>query len=131
MYIDTPAPFVAVIGKGLKKRDLPLEGNTLDIFARLIRRARENSTLCVSPFDSKGLGYRWRCDRERLEIPADIRLHDLRHDFISVLANSGTPLPVVQRLAGHTQLATTATYIHDDPAALRAAMAARSDGVHE
>lgn len=129
VHLDTPAPFVDVVGKGLKKRILPLEGLVLDIFARLVRVARENNTLRVCPLSSDAIGHRWDRDRTRLELPRSVRLHDLRHDFISTLANSGTPLPVVQRLAGHTQLATTAMYIHDDPAALRAAMIDRSIGV--
>ncbi len=129
VHLDTPAPFVAVLGKGLRKRNLPLEGLALEIFARLLRRAREANTLRVCPVSGRSINTHWLRDRKRLELPDDIRIHDLRHDFVSVLANGDTPLPVVQRLAGHTQLATTALYIHDDPVALRAAMRARSDGV--
>jgi integrase len=50
-----------------------------------------------------------------------VRLHDLRHTHASILASLGLSLPIIGRLLGHTQPATTARYAHlmDDP--LRAA----------
>lgn len=51
----------------------------------------------------------------------DVRVHDLRHTFASILASSGASLPLIGALLGHTQAATTHRYAHlfDDP--LRAA----------
>jgi integrase len=50
-----------------------------------------------------------------------VRLHDMRHQYASMLASAGLSLPIIGRLLGHTQAATTARYAHlfDDP--LRAA----------
>jgi integrase len=47
----------------------------------------------------------------------DARIHDLRHSFASVLASSGHSLPIIGRLLGHSQAATTQRYAHlqDDP----------------
>jgi integrase len=47
----------------------------------------------------------------------DVRLHDLRHTYASVLASAGLSLPVIGALLGHTQPGTTARYAHlfDDP----------------
>jgi len=39
-------------------------------------------------------------------------LHDLRHTFASYAAGEGVSLPVIGRLLGHTQPATTARYAH-------------------
>ncbi len=49
------------------------------------------------------------------------RIHDLRHTYASILASAGLSLPIIGRLLGHTQAATTHRYAHlfDDP--LRAA----------
>ena len=38
------------------------------------------------------------------------RLHDLRHTYASHLVSSGLGLPIVGRLLGHTQVATTQRY---------------------
>jgi integrase len=48
---------------------------------------------------------------------AELRLHDLRHSFASVLASAGHNLPLIGALLGHTQAATTHRYAHllDDP----------------
>jgi integrase len=42
----------------------------------------------------------------------DVRVHDLRHNYASVLANSGHGLPVIGRLLGHSSTAVTARYAH-------------------
>jgi integrase len=41
-----------------------------------------------------------------------VRLHDLRHSFASVGAGSGMSLPLLGKLLGHTQAATTQRYAH-------------------
>ena len=58
----------------------------------------------------------WAEIRTRAGI-ADVRVHDLRHSYASQLASAGLGLPVIGRLLGHTQAATTARYAHlsDDP----------------
>jgi len=48
----------------------------------------------------------------------DVRLHDLRHSFAAVGASAGMSLPIIGKLLGHSQQATTARYAHiaDSPA---------------
>jgi len=43
---------------------------------------------------------------------SDVRIHDLRHTFASIGAGMGLSLPLLGRLLGHTQAATTARYAH-------------------
>lgn len=51
-----------------------------------------------------------------------VRIHDLRHSFASVGASSGMGLPIIGKLLGHRETATTARYAHlaDDPVRLAA-----------
>lgn len=44
-----------------------------------------------------------------------IRVHDLRHFYISQLVRAGIPLRAVQELAGHSTLSMTARYAHLAP----------------
>ncbi|MBM6593722.1 tyrosine-type recombinase/integrase [Microvirga pudoricolor] len=50
-----------------------------------------------------------------------VRLHDLRHTHASFGAGSGMGLPIIGKLLGHTQSATTARYAHLDADPLRRA----------
>lgn len=42
----------------------------------------------------------------------DVRIHDLRHSYASVGAGIGLSLPMLGKLLGHTQAATTERYAH-------------------
>lgn len=48
-----------------------------------------------------------------------IRLHDLRHSFVSNLVAAGVDLRTVQELAGHRSIQTTMNYAHLRPGALK------------
>ncbi len=50
-----------------------------------------------------------------------VRLHDLRHSFASVGAGASLGLPIIGKLLGHTQAATTARYSHLDADPMRRA----------
>jgi integrase len=47
------------------------------------------------------------------------RIHDLRHAFASIAVSSGKSLPIIGKILGHTQTATTSRYAHlsDNPVA--------------
>jgi len=63
----------------------------------------------------EGLRGVWERAKRRAGLPADLRVHDLRHSFASALANAGTPLNEIGTVLGHTQLATTSRYAHHSP----------------
>ncbi len=50
--------------------------------------------------------------------------HSLRHTFVSLSANAGVPLPVVQSIVGHCSTAMTRHYYHENETVLRSAVAA-------
>lgn len=51
-----------------------------------------------------------------------VRLHDLRHSFASFGAGASLGLPIIGKLLGHTQAATTHRYAHLDADPLRRAV---------
>jgi integrase len=53
----------------------------------------------------------WHTARTKAGL-ADVRMHDLRHSFASLLINNGRTLYEVQHILGHTQAKTTARYAH-------------------
>ena len=54
----------------------------------------------------------------------DVGFHSLRHTFVSLSANAGAPLAVVQAIVGHSNPAMTRHYFHESEAALQSAVAA-------
>ncbi len=51
-----------------------------------------------------------------------LRLHDLRHSFASIGAGASLGLPIIGKLLGHSQPATTARYAHLDADPMRRAV---------
>jgi len=71
----------------------------------------------VRPANS--LGKNWERVREAAGLPA-VRVHDLRHTLASFLVARGASLPVIGRVLGHTNAATTQRYAHLQTDPLRA-----------
>ncbi len=67
----------------------------------------------------------WRSIRKAAGLD-DVRMHDLRHAFASVAASCGLGLPIIGKMLGHTQAATTHRYAHlaSDPVKAAAAVVA-------
>lgn len=58
-----------------------------------------------------------------------LRIHDLRHSYASVAAGAGLGLPIIGKLLGHSQPATTARYAHLADHPLRTAAALIADEI--
>jgi integrase len=67
--------------------------------------------------DAKGKPVLDRKGNPRTEFQPNVRIHDIRHSFASILVSAGASLPLIGQMLGHTQVQTTQRYAHlfDDP----------------
>jgi integrase len=61
----------------------------------------------------------WLRVQRDAELP-DVRIHDLRHTFASLLVSGGASLEMIGKLLGHSQMQTTQRYAHLMDSPLRA-----------
>lgn len=61
----------------------------------------------------------WAGIKDAAQLP-DVRLHDLRHTFASLLVSRGASLEMIGKLLGHSQMRTTQRYAHLLDSPLRA-----------
>lgn len=98
---------------------VPLSAPARALLAELRRKADNDAEFV---FPSRFGGHRveikktWHAACKAAKI-VGANAHDLRHTYASVLASSGHSLPIIGRLLGHSQAATTQRYSHlqDDP----------------
>ena len=71
----------------------------------------------VPLLDKKGKPVLDRRGNPRTEFQPNVRIHDIRHSFASILVSAGASLPLIGQMLGHTQVQTTQRYAHlfDDP----------------
>ncbi len=124
--------FVSVMGKGSKRRLVPLGEAACAACERYIRESRmvlasHSSQLDDSLFLSRngeGMSRQaiWQMIKKRAlqaGIARSIRPHMLRHSFATHLLEGGADLRSVQMMLGHSDLATTEIYTHVDQSMLR------------
>lgn len=70
----------------------------------------------------------WESIRNRAGLQG-LRLHDLRHTYASYGAGSGLGLPILGKLMGHREAATTQRYAHLDSDPLRRAASEIADKI--
>jgi integrase len=109
--------------KQKKTHTVPLSDAACQLLGRMQDEADDGA---VYLFPARRTPYRldiddaWAALRKATGV-ADLRLHDLRHTYASVLASAGLSLPVIGALLGHATPVTTARYAHLFPDVQRAA----------
>ena len=123
-HVDLAARTLLVpLSKSGKPRTIVL-GSSAIALLRSIGRTDGNPYVFPSPLTgrpSPSLWFPWQRIRTRARL-ADVRLHDLRHSFASVLVNRGISLYVVQQLLGHLHVRATERYSHVMPHTLAQAV---------
>jgi integrase len=108
-------------GQGGRRKVINLNGAAVEILKR-----RANKTDWVFPKPAPYHGpmetprHAWRAVLKRAKFD-DLRIHDLRHTFASLLIKDGHSLAFVQKALGHSRPEVTARYAHLKDEATRAA----------
>lgn len=74
-------------------------------------------------FHAAGIVTSVKVEGRKWKVP-EATFHSLRHTFVSLSANAGVPLHIVQSIVGHESTAMTRHYYHENEKALRQAVAA-------
>lgn len=96
-----------------KPRHVPLSDGVMSLLSTMPRNLKSDYVF-ANPKTNKpfvSIFAAWDTARKKVGL-ADVRIHDLRHSFASLLINSGRSLYEVQKLLGHTQIKTTQRYAH-------------------
>ncbi len=121
-YVDFERGMMHLPDSKTGKKTLYLSAPTLEVLSGL---PRVEGNPHIIPGDKPGapradLKKPWSAIRKAAELEG-VRIHDLRHSFASVGAGASLGLPVIGKLLGHSQPATTARYAHLDADPLRKA----------
>ncbi|MBR1836257.1 MAG: tyrosine-type recombinase/integrase [Kiritimatiellae bacterium] len=91
-------------------------------FCRLVKRVFE-----AAGIETQGETGRTNPKSGTTRKAVEVGFHSLRHTFVSLCANAGVPLHIVQAIVGHSNAAMTQHYFHVSDDALRGAVAALPD----
>ncbi|MGI9357261.1 MAG: tyrosine-type recombinase/integrase [Rhizobiaceae bacterium] len=97
---------------------IPLGDAAIDVLQKIPRELDSPFVFPGSGNEGHLMGLQKIWERIRAKADLDsLRLHDLRHHFLSVGASSGESLYILGKLAGHKRPETTQRYAHlaDDP----------------
>jgi len=101
------------MSKSGKARHVPLSDGALTVLSTMPRNLKTDHVFANPQTDKPyvSIFVAWNTARKHAGL-ADVRMHDLRHSFASLLINSGRTLYEVQHILGHTQVKTTQRYAH-------------------
>ena len=125
-YVDLQRGLLLLPDSKTGRKAIILNGPAIEILNKLPR-----VDSYVIPSDIEGqprhdLNKPWKLISTRSELTG-VRIHDLRHTHASCGAGAGFGLPIIGKLLGHSQPATTARYAHLDNDPLRRASNAIAD----
>ena len=122
-WIDAPAGELHVLGKGRKRRSVPVGAPALQalqawLAVRDTLAAPGESALFIGRLGTRltapQLRNRLKLITQRAGLPTHVHPHMLRHSFASHLLQSSSDLRGVQELLGHAHITTTQVYTRLD-----------------
>jgi integrase/recombinase XerC len=114
---------IRVLGKGNKERLIPVSKELLGIIRNYIDDKKNienhdvNHLLILESGESLYAGYIYRTVRKYLNIVTTMKKkspHILRHTFATQLLNNGASIQAIKDLLGHSSLAATQVYTHNN-----------------
>lgn len=115
---------ITVVGKGKKRRSIPLGRKSKAAIQELLILKRELLRHPMTPadflfmnqnrkqFSRHAVAARTRFWFKRVGIERELSFHSLRHRFATHLLNNGFLLHEVSQILGHSSITTTSIYLH-------------------
>ena len=126
-WLDLDAGLAHVLGKGSKRRSVPLGGAAVQAVRRWLEVRTEQApqgfdldeaALFLGPrgrrISAQGVWQRLRRRSQRAGVAVPVHPHMLRHSFASHVLQSSGDLRAVQELLGHASISTTQVYTRLD-----------------
>ena len=125
LHLDVPNPYVTIIGKGRKRRNVPIMKKTverLNSYLREFHPSEQPAPLFYSMRDGKphrlstdsiSLVVKTAANMARKEcsaVPENVHCHLFRKTRAMDLYKNGVPLPFIMRLLGHESMSTTSGF---------------------
>jgi integrase len=103
----------AIVSKSKKMRAIPLNDTAIEVLKSVGTRSNHEFVFVNkrTELPYKCIKKSWSRIRDTADLPK-LRLHDLRHQFASMLVNSGRSLYEVQHILGHSDPKDTLRYAH-------------------
>jgi len=121
--VDMKKKVIHIIqGKGKKDRDVPISDKLYILLSNYLENIREPevelnryfATRITGKVSSNYINRLIHEATERLGWEKDISAHVLRHSFGTNLLDKGASVVSIQKLLGHSNLAVTSRYLHQD-----------------
>jgi integrase len=119
--VDLDQRNIRVLGSGAKTsqtRHVHLNSEAFGVLSEMVDDCESNDYVFKNPQTGGRLGHfrrSWEGLMKNADIKEKFRVQDMRHDFCSQHAMSGTPLNDIRQMAGHADFATTLRYAHLSP----------------
>ncbi len=125
LHLEMENPFITLIGKGKKSRNVPLLNKTvqhLKVYLEEFHPDNKENALFYSLLDGKphslstdsiSLILKTAADKARkecLDVPSNVHCHMIRKTKAMDLYKNGIPLPFIMQLLGHESMSTTSGF---------------------